>query len=208
MALLDSILLKFLPVQRLNNLRLSKASKENLKAEFTDELGRWWYTFQDEQDLPLIRLASQQTYLQYMAAGLTGKHFDEAMELLTECLAKQDIVKAGVVIHELNETPKKVVNLHALVNVMAVHYVRQDEDPNHFSQSIHQQKCDWMLEQIEQGSFFLSHPSLIRSLSPFNISGQQLTNSLHVFQKVMKEQKTRLDSLRSMLKAKESNSID
>jgi hypothetical protein len=57
MTTFDSILLKLLPVQRLNNLRLSKASKENLKAEFTDELGRWWYTFQDEQDLPLIRLA-------------------------------------------------------------------------------------------------------------------------------------------------------
>jgi hypothetical protein len=112
MTTFDSILLKLLPVQRLNNLRLSKASKENLKAEFTDELGRWWYTFQDEQDLPLIRLASQQTYLQYMAAGLTGKHFDEAMELLTECLAKQDIVKAGVVIHEL----KLVRNMDCLEN--------------------------------------------------------------------------------------------
>jgi len=206
--MLDSILLKLLPIQRLNQVRLAKESKDGLKAEFKDELCRWWYTFNDEQDFPVIRLASQQTYLQYMAAGLTGKHFADAMELLTECLAKQDIVNAGVVIHELKESPKKVVNLHALVNVLAVHYIRQDEDPNHFSESIHQQKCDWMLEQIEQGSFFLSQPSLLKSLSPFGISGQQLTNSLAAFQKVLKQQKIRLDSLRSMIKAKESNSTE
>jgi hypothetical protein len=208
MSLLNSLLLKILPIQRLTELQRAKESKGKLRYEFTDELNRKWYTFNDEKDLPLVRLASQQTYLQYMAAGLTGKHFNDAMDLLTECLAKQDIVKAGVVIHELKETPKKVVNLHALINVIAINYVRQDEETESFSESIHQQKCDWMLEQVEKGTFFLNHPSLLKSLNPYGISGQQLINNLAVFQRVIKEQKIRLDSLRSMLKANESNSTE
>jgi len=208
MNLLQNILIKVLPMQRLIDLRNAKNSKGKLKAEFTDENGRWWYTFSDEQDVPLIRLAAQQTHLQYLASGLTGKTFGDAMELLTECLATQDIVKAGVVIHDLKETPKRVLNLHALINVIAVNYVRSDEEPNEVNQSIHQQKCDWMLDQIEKGSFFLKQPSLIKSLSPYKISGQQLTDSLTASLKALKSQKMRWDILRSEIDHRKSQKTD
>lgn len=198
MTALDSILLKLLPIQRLNDLRLAKASKGALKAEFKDDKGRWWYTFADGQDMPLARLAEQQTHLQFLAAGLTGQSFKDAMDVLTECLALQDIVKAGVIIHDLKELPKNIVNVHALINVISVNYIREDENPNLVSPSIHKQKCNWMLEQIEEGSFFLKQPSLMRSLSPFNLSGQQLTDNLAACLKLLKEQKQRLDIIRSM----------
>jgi len=208
MNLINSILLKVLPMQRLIDLRNAKNSRGKLKAEFKDENGRWWYTFADEQDIPLIRLAAQQTHLQYLASGLTGQSFTDAMDLLTECLAKNEIVNAGVVIHDLKETPKKILNLHALINVIAVNYVRSDEEPNEVNESIHQQKCNWMLDQVEQGSFFLSHPSLIQSLNPFKISGQSLENSLAASLKNLREIKHRWDTLRSMNEAKESPKTD
>jgi len=208
MNIIHTALLKLLPMQRLINLRNAKNSKGKLKAEFTDENGRWWSTFSDEQDMPLIRLAAIQTHMQYLASGLTGQTFNAAMELLTECLAKNEIVNAGVVIHDLKETPKKILNLHSLINIIAVNYVRSDEDPNEVNESIHQQKCNWMLEQIEEGSFFLSHPSLIKSLNPFNLSGQQLESNLAACIKVLKNQRQRWDILRSMNESSKSTKTD
>ena len=208
MNLFHTALLKLLPMQRLINLRNAKNSKGKLKAEFTDENGRWWSTFSDEQDMPLIRLAAIQTHMQYLASGLTGQTFNAAMELLTECLAKNEIVNAGVVIHDLKETPKKILNLHSLINIIAVNYVRSDEEPNEVNESIHQQKCNWMLEQIEEGSFFLSHPSLIKSLNPFNLSGQQLESNLAACIKVLKNQRQRWDILRSMNESSKSTKTD
>ena len=208
MNIIHIALLKLLPMQRLINLRNAKNSKGKLKAEFTDENGRWWSTFSDEQDMPLIRLAAIQTHMQYLASGLTGQTFNAAMELLTECLAKNEIVNAGVVIHDLKETPKKILNLHSLINIIAVNYVRSDEEPNEVNESIHQQKCNWMLEQIENGSFFLSHPSLIKSLNPFNLSGQQLESNLAACLKVLKSQRQRWDILRSMNESSKSTKTD
>ena len=208
MNIIHTALLKLLPMQRLINLRNAKNSKGKLKAEFTDENGRWWSTFSDEQDMPLIRLAAIQTHMQYLASGLTGQTFNAAMELLTECLAKNEIVNAGVVIHDLKETPKKILNLHSLINIIAVNYVRSDEEPNEVNESIHQQKCNWMLEQIEEGSFFLSHPSLIKSLNPFNLSGKQLESNLAACLKVLKSQRQRWDILRSMNESSKSTKTD
>ena len=208
MNIIHTALLKLLPMQRLINLRNAKNSKGKLKAEFTDENGRWWSTFSDEQDMPLIRLAAIQTHMQYLASGLTGQTFNAAMELLTECLAKNEIVNAGVVIYDLKETPKKILNLHSLINIIAVNYVRSDEDPNEVNESIHQQKCNWMLEQIEEGSFFLSHPSLIKSLNPFNLSGKQLESNLAACLKVLKSQRQRWDILRSMNESGKSTKTD
>ena len=208
MNIIHTALLKLLPMQRLINLRNAKNSKGKLKAEFTDENGRWWSTFSDEQDMPLIRLAAIQTHMQYLASGLTGQTFNAAMELLTECLAKNEIVNAGVVIYDLKETPKKILNLHSLINIIAVNYVRSDEEPNEVNESIHQQKCNWMLEQIEDGSFFLSQPSLIKSLNPFNLSGQQLESNLAACIKVLKNQRQRWDILRSMNESSKSTKTD
>ncbi len=208
MNLFHTILLKALPMQRLIDLRKAKESKGKLQFEFKDENGRKWYTFSDEQDMPLARLAAQQTHLQYLASGLTGSMFKDAMDVLDECLSSGKIGNAGAVIHDLRETPKKVLNLHALINVIAVNYVRSDEEPNEVNESIHQDKCNWMLEQVEQGSFFLSHPSLIKSLSPFNLSSKQLIHSLEESLRNLKRQKIRWDGLRSMNESKESEKTD
>ena len=208
MKLLDKILIAVLPMQRLENARKAKLSKGNLQFEFKDDYGRKWYSFRDKEDMPLARLAEQQTYLQYLASGLSGEMFNEAMDTLTECLAKNDTVSAGVIVYDLKEIPKKITNLHTLINLIAVNYIREDEDYQVVNHSIHQQKCDWILHQVESGSFFLSHPSLKVLLNPFKTSGQLLKDSLSVFQSLLKSQKQRLSLIRSQLSKKESSETD
>ena len=208
MNTIDKILIALLPMQRLENARKAKLSKGNLQFEFKDDYGRKWYTFRDKEDMPLSRLAEQQTHLQYLASGLSGEMFSEAMETLTECMANNDTVNAGVIIHDLKEIPKKITNLHTLINLIAVNYIREDEDYQVVNHSIHQQKCDWILQQVEEGSFFLSQPSLKALLNPFKTSGQLLKDSLSVFQSLLKSHKQRLSLIRSEISKRESAETD
>ena len=197
MNLLDNILLAILPMQRLENLRRAKLSKGKLQFAFKDSNGLKWYSFRDKDDVPLSRLAAQQTALQYLAAGLSGQHFQDAMEALTECLAKDDKVNAGVIVHDLKELPKNVLNLDTMISLIAYNYVREDEEAETVNASIHQDKCNWILSQVENGTFFLTHPTLMRLLNPLKTSGQQLMYSFAEFQKVQRGLKQRLDIIRS-----------
>lgn len=203
MTLIDNLLLSILPMQRLEDKRKAKLSKGKLQFAFKDGYGRKWYTFRDAEDMPLSRLAGQQTSLQYLASGLSGQMFKDAMETLTECLAKDDKVNAGVIVHDLKELPKTVLNLDTMISIIAYNYVREDEDMNAVNTSIHQEKCNWIYEQVENGTFFLSHPTLITMLNPFRLSGQHLKSNLAAFQAVQRKLKQRLDLIRSQINERE-----
>lgn len=190
-------------MQRLEDKRKAKLSKGKLQFAFKDGYGRKWYTFRDAEDMPLSRLAGQQTSLQYLASGLSGQMFKDAMETLTECLAKDDKVNAGVIVHDLKELPKNVLNLDTMISIIAYNYVREDEDMNIVTQSVHQDKCNWIYNQVENGTFFLSHPTLITMLSPFRLSGQHLKSNLAAFQAVQRKLKQRLDLIRSQINERE-----
>lgn len=208
MSLIDNILLAILPMQRLENVRRAKLSKGKLEFAFKDSNGLKWYSFRDKEDVPLSRLAAQQTALQYLASGLSGQHFQDAMEALTECLAKDDKVNAGVIVHDLKELPKTVLNLDTMISLIAYNYVREDEEAETVVQSIHQDKCNWIYSQVEQGTFFLTHPSLIRLLNPLRTSGQQLKDSLSEFQRVVRKQRERLSIIRSEIAKRELTKTD
>jgi len=208
MKLLDRILIAVLPMDRLNTVRNAKLSKGKLQFAFKDSNGLNWYSFRDKEDVPLSRLAAQQTSLQYLAAGLSGQHFQDAMEALTECLAKDDKVNAGVIVHDLKELPKTVLNLDTMISLIAYNYVREDEEVEVINQSIHQDKCNWIYSQVEQGTFFLTHPTLMRLLNPLRTSGQQLKDSLSEFQRVVRKQRERLSIIRSEIAKRELTKTD
>lgn len=208
MKLIESILTTILPMERLINYRNAKLSKGKLEFAFKDNYGRKWHYFRDREDMPLSRLAEQQTHLQYLASGLSGDMFKDAMVQLNESLAEGDFVNAGVIVHDLQEIPKKITNIEAMVNVIAINYVRDDEDAMTVNQSIHAQKCDFIIDQLETGGFFLSHPSLKESLKTFGITGQHLSGSLPEFLKVLRKFRTRLDLIRSETSKRKSQKTD
>jgi predicted DNA-binding ribbon-helix-helix protein len=152
---------------------LPKPTRKGMTAHFRDDKGRWWYTFTDPADMPIARYAEIQTTMQFMAAGLTPELFTKAMDAITEHLAKAEIVKAGAVIADLTELHKKVVNLDAIVNVIALSYVRQDEQAETVSSVIHQQKCDYLKHETDEGRFFFRLPMCLQLLNSPTLSNEQ-----------------------------------
>jgi hypothetical protein len=186
--------------QRLSDWhRVNQAAqvRSGMQAEFKDDKGRWYYSFRDEGDVPITRLSEAHTHLQYMAAGLSAETWKQALDTITICLAKQDIIKAGVVINDLTDLEKKIVNLDALVNIIAINYVREDEDVSKVSASIHAEKCDFLKHETEEGRFFFRLPMFVRLLSGLTVSKQDATTLSRNFLQVSENLKRRWSILRS-----------
>lgn len=178
--LIDRLLLKVLDLDRLNRVRASQNLRAGLQYQFPDENGLRWYTFTDADTFPLSRLAAQQTALRFLQSGLSAQEYKNSLDTVIDLLDKGQAVNAGAVITELRSLPDRVLTLDALINIIAAHYVREDEDAATHSEAIHAQKCNWIKEQVERGGFFFRHPSLISTLAALGLSGQTSTDSLAV----------------------------
>lgn len=171
-----SLLIKLLGEERLSNIYRTYAAKQvkkGLKAEFQDDKGRWYYSFRDEQDLPHTRSAKSQTYSQYLASGLSGEMFDEAYEKINELFAHGDYLGAGVIINDLKVLKLNIVNVDIIVNIIAVNYIREDEELAVISDSIHQEKCDFLKSETEQGRFFFRVPEWLNLLKKAGILSEE-----------------------------------
>jgi hypothetical protein len=184
-------------IERQYRLLQVRNAKKNLQYEFTDEMGRKWYTYIDDGLMSMGRLAEQNTHLQYLATGLSGEQFTEAINTAFTLFDKGEHSKAGAVLIEIQEMPKRVINLHAFINIVAVSYLRDDEDINAFSTKIHQEKCDWMLNQIDTGRFFFQHPSFVRECKKYQLTGKMLENNLNAYRQVLANFRAFLNTVRS-----------
>ena len=171
-----SLLIKLLGEERVSNAyrrHAAKQVKDGLKAEFQDDKGRWYYSFRDEQSMPHTRSAKSQTYSQYLAAGLSGEMFKDAYTKINELFAHGDYLGAGVIINDLKELNQNIVNVDVIVNIIAVNYIREDEEIAVISDSIHQEKCDFLKSETEQGRFFFRTPEWLNLLRKAGILSEE-----------------------------------
>jgi hypothetical protein len=111
-----------------------------------------------------------------MAAGLNAETWRKALDTINVCFAKSDMIGAGVVLHGLTDLEKRIVNLDAMVNVLAVNYVREDEDPTTINTVIHSEKCNYLKHETEHGRFFFRLPMCLRLLSVVTLSTDESKN--------------------------------
>jgi hypothetical protein len=117
-----------------------------------------------------------QTHRQYLAAGLSAETIKEALEKTNSCYAHGDYVAAGVIIKDLLDLQSKIINFDALINIIAVNYIREDEDVAIVNTSIHQEKCNFLKSETEQGRFFFRLPEFVRILNNQPLSNEELEN--------------------------------
>jgi hypothetical protein len=211
MGVLSNLLTKLIGSQRLSDLHRANASKYakgQMVAEFLDDKGRWYYSFRDESDVPITRLSEAHSHMQYMAAGLSAESFKSAMDTMTELFAKSQFIQAGVVLNDMNDLNRKIVNLDAMVNIIAVYYVREDEDVVSVNASIHAEKCDFLKSETDEGRFFFRLPRFIKLLSGQTLSKEDAASLYRSFQAQTENLSRRWSILRSGLPTPESTAKD
>lgn len=142
-------------ISRYNSILRSKieGSHKHLIPEFVDDQGRKWFTFAKGQ-VPVVRMAKIKTYYDILARGLSGQVIDQAFEAANQCLAKGNIAEAGRVICDIKDLKDHIVNMDAFINIIAVSYVREDENPDTITDHIHAEKTNYLLTETNEGRFF------------------------------------------------------
>lgn len=161
-------------VSAIYRTHLAKRSKENLEAAFHDNQGRLYYTFRDADRIPAERVAEAHVYLQFLAAGIDPDTFKESIKTIEAHFAKGETVNACAVLHFMSEHGRRIVNFDAMVNVIAVNHVREDEDPMIFNKTIHAEKCNFLKSETQEGRFFFRLPMCLKFLNDATLSTKDL----------------------------------
>lgn len=158
----------------------------NMKYEFTAMSGHHYYTYTGAMDMPLSRSARSTEYMDWLQNGLNPNDFERIANELTNCLAHinartkeapDKATTAGLLINEMLMRKKSATPYFVLINFIANNIVRDDENPNTWSSTIHAAKCDEIEAEMDVGNnaFFFALP-LLRDFSRLqNMSPSELT---------------------------------
>jgi hypothetical protein len=185
-------------VSRYNSILRSKieAEHKHLIPEFVDDEGRKWFTYA-KGEVPVLRMAKIKTYYDILNRGLSGQVIDECYETHNKCLAHGDIVGAGVVMHDMKQLKDHIVNMDAFINIIAVSYVREDENPNTIADHIHAEKTNFLLSETEQGRFFFRTEVWKDCAKVYKISSMDVEQLLTDYRLQMERLQKRWSVLRS-----------
>ena len=168
----------------LNKKNEIKLTKDNLVFAFHDLEGKGYYRFSKELELPLCRAAKIQEYVMWLVRGCSKHEYLNLIEVADAALScglkdGKGISKLGHALNELKYRCKMVVHDELFYNILAVQYIRSDEDPTGFSSEIHQQKVDAFINLNKSGdTFFLAIQDLLGQFGLSNISKSQLDQIL------------------------------
>jgi hypothetical protein len=166
MGIIDRII-----ISRYNRLLRKKqeGAHKSLIPEFIDSEGRRWFTYA-KGETPVARMAKLKTYYDILSRGLSGEVIDTAFNAANECLAKGNIAEAGRVLCDLKDLKDSVVNMDAFINIIAISYCREDEDPDTVTDHIHKEKIDFLMSETEAGRFFFRTTVWSDCARTFNLS--------------------------------------
>ena len=167
-------------ISRYNRILRKRHERPELVPEFIDNEGRRWYTF-PKGEVPVVRMARLKTSYDILSRGLSGEIIDHAFDAANKCLAHGKIAEAGRVLCDLKELKDTVVNMDAFINIIAVSYVREDEDPDTVADHIHAEKVAYLSAESEQGRFFFQTSVWKDCVRTFNLSTMDAEELLNAY---------------------------
>lgn len=168
----------------LNKKNEIKLTKDNLAFAFYDLDGKAYYKFSKELELPLCRAAKIQEFVTWLVRGCSKYEYLNLIEVADNALScglkdGKGISNLGYALHEMKERVKMVVHDELFYNILAVQYIRGDEDTTKFSNEIQQQKVDAFIKlNSSSDTFFLAIQESLGQFGLSNISKIQLDQIL------------------------------
>jgi hypothetical protein len=121
----------------------SKSYREYLEFAFTDSKGRKYYKFNDLKNMPLSML-EQLTILQLEVEGrIKGTDLDEWIKRCKEIASsgsKTAVADIGHMLGALEDRRGVLIEPVLLMEIAALLYVREDEDPTIYNKDLHKEK--------------------------------------------------------------------
>lgn len=143
-------------------------STKDLEFAFIGNDGKKYYHFTNHELMSLERFAVKKKLLSWMAISLDAKEFDSLIEVGKAALNEgfktgKSAAKIGFVLTEMEaRRGKMIVHTELLYQFIALHYVREDEVADTYSDIIQMEKVEVFKKEVaEKGSsFFLTKKEL------------------------------------------------
>jgi len=127
---------------------------------FVDLQGRKYYRYVDDMDIPVIRKGRIQLFLTELSRGLDGKEtamFLDNMESQLEAALSQPKNVANVskylaslmhLVGEMKLRKDNILHPTLLMDMAAILYIREDENPFEFDQALHNKKVETFTSDV------------------------------------------------------------
>ena len=139
---------------------------EMLQFVFRDEDGRGWYTWANDFDLYLKRKAEIDGLLVQLSAQLSKQEVTDIVAAMETALNRDGSPDLAMVAHLVIEMKKRAdmyVHDEIMYDLLAIHYIREDERPEVVDWEIQRQKVQY-LRTSGNMAFFFENKRLIELL--------------------------------------------
>jgi hypothetical protein len=143
---------------------------ENLEMKFIDSNGKKYYSFSNDDDIPLLRKGRLETHLKELQMGLSSGNIDEILNYMERALNKgqsPDIAKIGHAIVEIRNRKNLLIHPEIMFNLVSVLYIREDETPGKIDEEIHAQKVDQFKKDSQGGLYDFFYNSGLSVYIPY-----------------------------------------
>ena len=190
---------------------------QKLAFAFTDIEGNNYYRFENQDLMSMERLGELKKYFTWIVRGLTNVELEElihqanegivnAMKSLDDKNKVSRFLANSISTHaEILMRSEKISNTELYYNLLAVQYIRHDEDPLVYSETIQREKViAFKTASGSLDSFFFALPEFTNLCRLLNITAPEWT----AFQELSSRVMERNQSVTSLLKRKLSTIED
>jgi len=185
-----------------------KIQASELEFAFKDLDGLKYYRIPAQLALPIERFGKLQENLMWQSAGMTAQELTALIEvgegemenLVQGKKGKLSVV--GAVFQEMKMRSQLVLHTELLYNYVGILYIREDEDPQVFSQAIQDEKVEAFKKMVGEGSSyeFFQIPELRRANELLSLLQQEWEELWTASVREQHRLKKMIEYLRSELK--------
>lgn len=133
-----------------------KKGFEGFQKVFVDSNGKQYYSPVNDFDLPIQRTRDLETKLMRMRAGLSDENLDQFLNAMEKALGegkKPNLAMIGHLIIEMKKRKDLLLHPDLMFDIVALRYIREDEDPATVDLEIHKEKVDQFKKDSKAGLY-------------------------------------------------------
>jgi hypothetical protein len=147
-----------------------KKGFEGFEKAFVDSNGKDYLKPINDFDLPIQRVRDLETKLMRVRAGLSDENLDQFFDAMEKALGggrKVDVAMIGHLIIEMRKRKELLLHPDLMFDIVALRYIREDEDPAIVDAEIHRQKVEQFKKDSREGLYDFFYKAGLSQYLPY-----------------------------------------
>ncbi len=147
----------------------------NMDYFHTDANGLKWYQFNDKTKMPLQRYIKLQKFIVIWNRNLDNEELNKLIDMASECIEdgvakitagkRVNMIKLASILNEIKTRQDKLRPFEIMADLLAISYVRSDEELTDFDNGNHLEKKQYILDQAKKKEVFFIGTTTFKNLS-------------------------------------------